>query len=482
MSDSCSGNPDRAAGPGCLGGPTDPSATTGHDPAGLTTDAILNSMVDGVFAVDDQWRIIYFNPAAEKLTGMTRAEVLGKRCSEVFQADICGEDCAVAASMYTGHPQANRCISIKNVEGESVPVSICAAPLHDRQGNLIGGVETLRDLRMVNGRKGPRLKRHKCGEIISNSPAMRRIFEILPPIAASRSNVLITGESGTGKELVARAIHNLSGNKNGPFVAVNCGALPDTLLEAELFGYKAGAFTDAKQDRAGRFAAASGGTLLLDEIGDVPQPVQVKLLRVIETKLYEPLGSNVSVPTNVRIVAATNHDLKSLVMQGRFRDDLFYRLNVANLYLPPLRERPEDIPLLIEHFINGFNADRGKDIGGLADEAMRLLLQHDFPGNIRELQNVIEYAFILCPGGLIQPGHLPEPFASKTVDGRENQAELPPASHSLTMEEIEKRAILESLKRNEWRRMATCRELDISKDTLRRKIERYGIEEEGTWN
>jgi transcriptional regulator with PAS, ATPase and Fis domain len=298
---------------------------------------------------------------------------------------------------------------------------------------------------------------------------MQRIFEILPEIARSGSNVLILGESGTGKELVARATHNASHRRKEPFITVNCGALPDTLLESELFGYKAGAFTDAKHDRPGRFAAAEKGTIFLDEIGDIPASLQVKLLRVLQERIYEPLGSNIPVKADVRIIAATNRDLQALVEQGLFRDDLYYRLNVVKLLLPPLRERKEDIPMLCQHFIKTFSARQHKEITGLSEAAMDILLRYDFPGNIRELENIIEYAFILCHGGLIMPNHLPEPLAPKEPET--GQGQVAPRS----LEEIEKQAILSSLERNGWRKLMTCRELGISKDTLRRKIQKYRL-------
>jgi len=256
-------------------------------------------------------------------------------------------------------------------------------------------------------------------------------------------------------------------------VAVNCGALPETLLESELFGYKAGAFTDAKHDRPGRFASAEKGTLFLDEIGDIPASLQVKLLRVLQEKVYEPLGSNKPVKADVRIIAATNRNLQQLVQEGLFREDLFYRLNVVKILLPPLRERMEDVPMLAEHFIKQFSNQQGKDIVGISDEALSILMRYGFPGNIRELENIIEYSFILCHGGFIRPEHLPEPFAPKSQDSPHSGPI--PLHKPLPLEEIEKQAIFQSLERNHWRRMNTCRELGISKDTLRRKIERYGL-------
>ena len=432
---------------------------------------ILDSIADGVFTVDREWKITYFNRAAEQITGVPAAEAIGKSCSEIFKASICGKNCAIATSMCTGKPETNRSITIEGAEGNRVPVSICAAPLVDGLGNIVGGVESIRDLTLIASLKR-QLSRFQVGDLISKSPTMQRIFSILPDIAQSESNVLILGESGTGKELMAKAIHERSERSNKAFVAVNCGALPETLLESELFGYAAGAFTDARKDRAGRFAAAEKGTLFLDEIGDIATPVQVKLLRVLQERKYEPLGSTTSIDADVRIIAATHRDLESLMKEGEFRDDLYYRLNVVKLYIPPLRERKEDIPILIEHIIERFNDERHKDIGGVADSTLALLLDYKYPGNVRELQNIIEYAFILCPGGLIQPEHLPEPFKKK------KQAEGPNFGFTspLTMEEAEKLIIEKALQRNKWKKMATCRELNISKDTLRRKIQRYDLQ------
>ncbi len=439
-------------------------------------ETILDSIGDGVFTVDRHWRITSFNRAAEEITGLSVADALGKPCREVFQSSLCGEACAMAMSIRMGKRVANKRVTIKRVNGESVPISISTAPLLDYDGNIIGGVETFRDLREIDQLRKRLTGRYTLGDIISKSPQMQKIFDILPEIAMSDSNVLVLGESGTGKELIARALHNFSKRRRGPFVAVNCGALPDTLLESELFGYKKGAFTDAKQDKEGRFAAAEKGTLFLDEIGDISPALQVKLLRVIQSKVYEPLGSNRPVKADVRIIAATNRDLLALVKEEKFREDLYYRLNVVKIVLPPLRERLVDIPLLVEHFIQKFNVEKGKDVSGISDEALNLLMKYDYPGNIRELENIIEYAFILCHGGLIMPEHLPEQFSK---DGENlSSPEILPFNRPMSLKEIERIAIVNALRKNQGKKMATCRELGISKDTLRRKIAQYKIKEE----
>lgn len=433
---------------------------------------ILDSVADGVFTVDREWRITSFNLSAELITGWNRKSAIGQYCSDVFCSSICGKNCAIAESLYTGLPVAGRTITIKNRNGKKVSVSISAAPLVDHDGNVLGGVETFRDLSVEMSLRQQLSKKYTFDQIISKSPAMQRIFQIMPEISKSESNVLILGESGTGKELVASAIFHASARNDKPFIVVNCGALPDTLLESELFGYKAGAFTDARKDKIGRFAAAEGGTIFLDEIGDIPHSLQVKLLRVLQQKVYEPLGSNTPIQADVRIIAATNKDLLELVQQGTFRDDLYYRLNVVNILLPPLRERLEDIPLLLEHFVKKFRAEKQKDIVGISDEVVSLLMKYNYPGNIRELENIIEYAFILCPGGYIQLEHLPATFG-----GQEKQLDSPflSAYEGHSLDEIEKSAIELSLQRNKWKKMLTCKELGISKDTLRRKIEKYQL-------
>lgn len=439
----------------------------------LQNRLILDSVADGVFTVDRNWQITSFNLAAEIITGWEREEAVGSFCSDVFHSSICGKNCAVAEALYTGKPVTNRSITIEDADGKRKPVSISASPLVDVVGNVIGGVETFRDLTIEETLRKQLLQRYTFDEIISKSAAMQRYFQILPDIAQSDSTVLVLGASGTGKGILAEAIVNASSRQDKPFISVNCGAIPETLLESELFGYRSGAFTDARKDREGRFSAANGGTIFLDEIGDVPHSLQVKLLRVLEEHVYEPLGSNESIKVDIRVIAATNKDLKTLVEQGLFRDDLYYRLNVVNITLPPLRDRKEDIPLLVEHFVDKFRAEKQKDINGISDGVLRQLMQHPFPGNIRELENIIEYAFILCPGGLIHERHLPDSFHS---DEPENNFERELQSGALSLEQIEKQAILGALQRNKWKKMMTCRELGISKDTLRRKIERYELE------
>jgi len=300
---------------------------------------------------------------------------------------------------------------------------------------------------------------------------MHQLFSILPDVAHSTSTVLIEGESGTGKELFARAIHNLSPRKEKSFVAVNCGALPDTLLESELFGYKAGAFTDAKKDKPGRFRLADKGTLFLDEIGDISTAMQVRLLRVLQEKTYEPLGAVESARTDVRIITATNKKLEDLVKDRKFREDLYYRINVVRLALPCLRERMEDIPLLVAHFIQHFNAIQKKDISGMTDEALACLMSYDYPGNIRELANILERAFILCKAGMIEAYHLPESlWIHKSADKDQHPLK------TLSLKGMEAIFLANALRRNDWNRLKTARQLGMHKSTLFRKIKALHIQ------
>jgi PAS domain S-box-containing protein len=428
---------------------------------------ILDSIADGVFTVDLDWRITSFNKAAEKITGISKEEAVGRPCSEVFRADVCKTDCTLSHTIHTQLPVRNMPVHIVRADQKVIPISVSTNLLKNEAGEVIGGVETFRDLTVVHRLRRELLKQHSFEDIVSKNGKMLRIFSVLPQIAASSSTILIEGASGTGKELIARAIHNNSAKRNGPFIAVNCGALPETLCESELFGYMAGAFTDAKKDKPGRFALAQDGTILLDEIGDISPPIQVRLLRVLEEKVFEPLGSTKTVETNARVIAATHRNLAELTKQGQFREDLYYRINVIRVHLPELSQRKEDIPILVDNFIERFNQLNGKKIVGISQEAMAALILYEWPGNIRELENAIEHAFVLSQGDMILLQHLPE--------------HLIPQNHSMlfptgfTLQEIEKRTIEQTLQRNHWKKMATARELGIDKNTLRRKIQRHGI-------
>jgi PAS domain S-box-containing protein len=443
------------------------------------TKVILDSVADGVFTVDHDWRITSFNRAAEEITGVPCEFATGSLCHTVFRANICEAGCVLRETMRTGKSIVNKAIYIVRPDGRSVPISISTAVLHDEEGQIVGGVETFRDLSAVEKLRQEMVRGSSFHDIISRNHKMQRIFSILPEIARSESTVLILGPSGSGKELVARALHDLSPRREGPLIVINCGALPDTLLESELFGYKAGAFTDAKKSKPGKFALAEGGTLFLDEVGDVSPALQARLLRVLQEKVYEPLGDTKSHTADVRIVAATNKDLPEMIRTGRFREDLYYRLGVVEVNLPDLSSRMEDVPLLANHFLQELCRLRGKDIIGLSDEVLHTLLHHDYPGNIRELKNIIEYAVVLCPGGLVLPEHLPERLAPEqqhAAPAQPSSAALTPSGNGLKLSEVEAQQILAALKRNDYKRLKTAQDLGISKTTLWRKIRHYGIE------
>ncbi len=435
------------------------------------TTAILESLSDGVFTVDGAWRVTSFNKAAERITGVPRKEALGRPCAEVFRSSLCGAECALHKTLKTGRPIIGKSAYIVNAEGERIPISISTAVLRDADGTVIGGAEVFRDLSELEALRQELEGRSHVGELTSRSPSMQRVFEVLPAIAASSSTVLVQGETGTGKELVARTLHALSPRCKGPFVAVNCGALPDTLLESELFGYKAGAFTGATKDKPGRFALAKGGTLFLDEIGEVSPALQVRLLRVLQERLFEPLGATRSERADVRVIAATHHDLLERCRAGAFREDLYYRVNVVRVELPPLRQRKEDLPLLAEQFITRFNLLQGKAVAGLDPDALSLLMAYDWPGNVRELENAIERAFILCGTGRIGIRHLPEALTGAARSEPERCSGL-----RESREALDEQAIRASLARCGGNRQATARELGVHTATLFRKMRRLGIE------
>jgi PAS domain S-box-containing protein len=438
------------------------------------TQIILDSIADGVFTVDADLRIMSFNRAAETITGVKKEEALGRHCWEVFKASICENRCALKETMKTGKQIVNQSIFIVDLEGERVPISISTALLKDGSGKVIGGVETFRDLSLVEALQKELSGRHTFFDIISKNKEMQRLFGLLEQVSEGETTILLEGESGTGKELFAKAIHSLSPRKGGPMITINCGSLPDTLLESEIFGYKAGAFTDAKKDKPGRLAMAEGGTVFLDEIGDISPALQVRLLRVLQDKVYEPLGSTKSETADVRIVTATNKNLEQMLKEGTFRHDLYYRINVVKLVLPPLRDRKEDIPLLTDHFIRKYARLIGKDIQGLSPEVLPVLMSHEYPGNVRELENIIEYATVVCKNSSIGLEHLPDYLHSKldmgaTAGADKNSDKAP------SLDEMERNVIYEILRKNQWNRKRTANQMGIHPSTLWRKIKRLNI-------
>jgi len=426
---------------------------------------ILESIHDGVFTIDLDKRIMSLNHAAEVITGFKAEETIGQYCFDVFRANICEKNCALDQTLSTGIPQVNLPALIISKSGVQKPINISTAVLKNERGEIIGGVETFRDLSELEELRRQVSRDFTPEDIVGRHPRIREILSFLPDIGESESPVLIEGPTGSGKELIARAIHYLSPRRKGPFVAVNCAALPDSLLESELFGYKKGAFTGATRDKAGRFSMANKGTLFLDEICSTSTSFQADLLRVLEEGEFVPLGDTKPTKTDFRVVAATNRDIKSMIEEGTFREDLYYRLNVVKINLPPLRDRKEDIPLLVEHFIRRFNLIKGRSIEGITPAALSFLMDYSFPGNIRELENTIEYAFIYCKGTLIDTQHLPRDL----VEGAS-------IDHPLTGQESEEarkiKAILDQYPQD---RPKAARVLGMSRTTLWRKMKKYGL-------
>jgi len=457
---------------------------------------IFEHIPHGIFTVDGAGKITSFNRAAERITGWQRGEVVGQECAKVFRSNHCEHSCFLRSSIEEGQQHRDEEVVITRKDGSELLVSVSTANLEDENGRVVGGVEMFRDLSMVAELRRQINGSYTSSDIISKSASMRGVRELLPLVAKSTSTVLVEGEPGTGKELVARAIHNLGPRKDKPFIAVNCGALPETLAESELFGHKKGAFTDAVKDKPGRFAMAQGGTLFLDEVGEISPAVQVKLLRVLQEREYTPLGGVTPEPADVRILAATNRDLTSEVSAGRFRQDLFFRLNIVRINLPPLRARAEDIPLLVNHFIAKFNALQGRRITGISEKSLSLLMRYDYQGNVRELENAIEHAFVICGGGVIEVEDLPPYIRGERVipvshadsgggvfavagHNAESTAELVALDAQASigpLQNAEATAIREALMRHGSNRTRAAAELGISRNTLWRKMKRYGIE------
>lgn len=427
---------------------------------------ILESISDGVFTVDDKKRIIFFNRAAEVITGFKTEEAVGQYCSDIFRADICEKNCALDQTLTDRAMQINLPAKIITKKGDIKQIRLSTAIIKNETGDIIGAVETFRDVTELEILRRRADRSFTSEDIVGRHPRMQEILDFLPDIAESESAVLIEGPTGSGKELIARAIHQLSPRKDGPFIALNCAALPDSLLESELFGYVKGAFTGATTDKPGRFQSAHQGTLFLDEISNTALNFQADLLRVLQDGRVTPLGSNRSVALDVRIVAASNRDLCRLSQEEKFRQDLYYRLNVVKISLPSLRERKQDIVLLTTHFIRQFNLRRERDIQGVSAEVLAFLMEYPFPGNVRELENIIEFAFIICKGPVIEMAHLPRELFHGRNGGKVKWSET---------ERLEADKIRAMLERHSNSRPDAARALGISRTTLWRRMKKYGL-------
>jgi two-component system response regulator HydG len=443
---------------------------------------VIDTLQDGVMVVDPRGVVLFMNPAAERLTGYRSDELVGRSCRmlDCTGCRIIGKGAAEQwCGLYAeGDVRAKKCL-ITNKQNRSVNVIKNAAILRDENGTVIGAVETLTDMsdlvrqqmEISTLRKSLQMDEGYHG-LIGKSPSMLNLQSLIENVAKTDSPVMITGESGTGKELVARAIHETSTRRGRPFVKVNCAALNENLLESELFGHVRGAFTGADKNRTGRFEAAHGGTIFLDEFGDIPSSTQVKLLRTLAEREIERVGDHKPIKVDVRLVSATNRDLERLIGEGRFREDLYFRINVFPLTCPPLRARLADLPMIVQNFIRRNNEKSGKKILGVTPEALERMAAYGWPGNVRELRNAIEYAFVLCPGGGIDIRHLPP----KVVGGDPICPVPPAAGRGRGSDEQKRAALIEALKRSGGNRSEAARILGVSRVTVWKQIKRFGID------
>ena len=426
--------------------------------------AILGSIREGVITIDAEFHITSFSRRAEVITGRLAADVLGLHCHDVLTSPLCDTACPAQHCLDTGDEEAERTTEIVTGSGTSRAIGEVAVPLRDEGGNPIGSLLLIEDrstqvdvMSQVDGATF-------CG-IIGRSKAMRRVFRVIEQVAPTDVTVLLTGESGTGKEKVAKALHERSGRRHGPFQAINCAALPETLLESELFGHMRGAFTGADRDHPGRIEATAGGTLFLDELGEMPLSIQAKLLRFLQEREFQRVGDNKTRTADVRVIAATNRDLQAEVAAGRFREDLYYRVRVIPIELPPLRDRRGDIPLLAAHLLDDIGTKRGRPDVSLTPATLQRLVDHPWPGNVRELINALEYAVALAPSRRIRASDLPPELVGRTQ------------RYSATREsdDLEQDRIAEALRLHDGVRSRTARYLGMDRVTLYRKMKKYGI-------
>jgi len=441
---------------------------------------IFDTLRDGLLVVDPGGRIQATNPAAERLTGYSAEELIGKPCT-ILNCNGCkiigkgiGKDWC---RLFSIEKMRDKKCLITNKDRRATHILKSASVLKDKHGNIIGAVETLTDMSEIVRKQEEIYSLRKTFHLddgyhgmLGKSPAMQGLFELIENVAQSDAPVMIQGPSGAGKELAARAIHESSPRGEMPFIKVNCAALNENLLESELFGHVKGAFTGADRERIGRFEAAHEGTIFLDEIGDIPLSTQVKLLRVLEDKKIERVGDHKPISVNVRIITATNKHLEKLVSEGRFREDLFFRINVFPLDCPSLSERTEDIPLIAQNFVKRYAPKEGKKILGFTPEAMERLVSYSWPGNVRELRNAVEYAFVLCPGGAIGIQHLPPKIAMTGGAFMKREQGEEPAF------EREREKLIQTLRQTRGNQSEAARLLGLSRVTVWKRIKKYGID------
>jgi PAS domain S-box-containing protein len=430
---------------------------------------ILDNLDVGIFTVDRGGVVTFFNTAAEKITGFHRQEVLGRPCAAIFRGSSNDELDLLKETIASDSPRSGIESRILTREGVALPIRATYLPLRNENGIAVGGLATFSDLTLVHQLKQAIEDRYSYHDMVQKSPQMQRIFENVRVVAKTDATVLIEGPTGAGKDFLAKVIHSVSRRSAKPLVKVNCAAIPDTLLESEMFGYVRGAFTGAIQDRIGRFQTADGGTIFLDEIGDLPLALQAKLLRVIEEKVFFRLGTSQTTKVDVRIISASNQRLERLVARKRFREDLYYRLNVFRIELPSLKDRPADIPLLIGHVLRRLSTSKGVSLPEISENAMQLLLNYSYPGNIRELENILEHALILCQESVLRRKHLPDYLRLRppAAAGRQEKTALSDSSESAR--------ILAALRRHSGNRSLAARDLDMDRSTLWRKMKKYHL-------
>jgi len=434
---------------------------------------ILDNLDVGIFTANRGGHITFFNNEAERISGYSRRELLGKHCTEIFEEDAMQDIYQLKESIDDGCTRSSHHGKIITKDGESIPVRANYMALKNEKGTIVGGLATLYDLTLVHQLNQAISGRYTFHDMVGKDPAMQQIFEKISVVAETDATIIIEGATGTGKDLLAKVIHSTSKRSNNPFVKVNCAALPDNLLESEMFGYVKGAFTGADRDKPGRFSEADGGTIFLDEIGDLPLSLQAKLLRVLEDKEFYPLGSRRIKKVDIRIICATNRGLERLVEKRLFREDLFYRLNVFRIELPALKDRRIDLPILIRHILRRLCTAGDNRIPKISEDGMALLLKFDYPGNVRELENILEHALIICRNDVIQPKHLPDYIQNQYLSSKpEKVSSLLPESDS---DPTERQQILLMLRQNNWHRIKTAQALKMDRTTLWRKMKQHGI-------
>jgi PAS domain S-box-containing protein len=434
---------------------------------------ILDNLDVGIFTVNRGGLITFFNHAAEQISGYHRDQVLGESCTTIFEGETSPDVCLLKDSIVNGRSRRTVRGRMITKDGESIPIRARYMALKNEKGRIVGGLATFHDLTLVRRLDQAIRERYTFHDMIGRSPAMQKIFDMVEVVADSEATLLIEGPTGSGKDLLAKIVHSASRRSGKPLVKVNCAAIPENLMESELFGYIRGAFTGAEKDKPGRFQLADGGTIFLDEIGDLPLGLQAKLLRVIEEREFYPLGSRSTLRVDVRILSATNRGLGRLVREGAFREDLYYRLNVMNIVLPPLSERRDDLPLLIPHLLRKLSAARSVVPPLLSEEVMDILLNYPYPGNVRELENILEHALIICRGESVRMEHLPLFLQGQPADDGVLSPSPPSPGYR---EQQERQDILEALRTSRGHRGRAAASLGIDRSTLWRKMKKLAIQ------